>query len=213
MRLAGLRSLGEPGGQRLRLDACFHSLWGREVELSDSRKFCLKVTHSFCLLSLVKTSHLSRPNWNGDWEDYNSSPVIRKICQLYISRILWSWLSWLRRWPHGTFSTRGVLRRNSVCHCWMTLAIEHKLYGEKRCDMVLGLIIVCFSISRSFWNGKIGNWVTFTVPSTAWAGPHMWLQVSHWPREKVRAWQLFPPPGSLFGPAAEKDLGHGHCLD
>lgn len=97
----------------------------------------------------------------------NSSPVIRKTCQLYISRILWFWLSWLRRLPHGTFAARGVLRRNIICHCrmtqLMTLAIENKLYREKRCDVVLGLIIVCFSISRSFWNGKIGNWVTLTM--------------------------------------------------
>ena len=97
----------------------------------------------------------------------NSSPVIRKTCQLYISRILWFWLSWLRRLPHGTFAARGVLRRDIICHCrmtqLMTLAIENKLYREKRCDVVLGLIIVCFSISRSFWNGKIGNWVTLTM--------------------------------------------------
>lgn len=153
----------------------------------------------------------------------NSSPVIRKTCQLYISRILWFWLSWLRRLPHGTFAARGVLRRDIICHCrmtqLMTLAIENKLYREKRCDVVLGLIIVCFSISRSFWNGKIGNWVTLTMshllpgPPPLLPPPHMWLQVSLWLREKVRAWKLFPSLGSLFSPTAEKDLGHGHCLD
>ena len=140
-----------------------------------------------------------------------NSPSVRNLCQLCISRILWFWLNGPRRWPHGTFATRGILGRNSIQHCWIDTVIENKLYGKRRCDMVLRLIIVSFSISSSCWNGKTGNWVTFTAPSTAWAPPHMQLQVSHWPLEKVSLWRLFHPRASCFGPAAGKDLGHGHC--
>lgn len=69
----------------------------------------------------------------------------------------------------------------------MTLAIENKLCGVERCDVVLGLTVVCFPISRSFKNVKIGNWVMFTVSCLLPGAPVMQqLQVSHWLREEVR---------------------------
>lgn len=104
------------------------------------------------------------------------------------------WLSWVSRWPDGTFATRGVLGRNSVPHCrltqLMTSAIGNKLYGERRRDIVLGLIIVCFLISSlsEMWKLAIG-WHS-RVPPTAWA--FLSCGCCRW----VTGWERKSQPGS-----------------
>ena len=122
----------------------------------------------------------------------------------------------LTQWTKKVTSWDVCYQRDSGEKQYMSLlndtVIENKLYGKRRCDMVLRLIIVSFPTSSSCWNGKTGNWVTFTAPLRP-GRPHAQLQLSHWPPEEVSVWRLFHPPGSCFGPAAGKDLGHGHCLN
>lgn len=112
---------------------------------------------------------------------------------------------------------RGFEEKQHIRHYWltqlMTLANEMKRYGERRCDMVLGLIRVGVLLPWSFWNVKIGNGVTQCPPLLPGPSCHTAAAGESLAWRECQSQQLSLCPGSPFGPAAEKDLGHGHSLD
>lgn len=132
----------------------------------------------------------------------NSSPVIRKISVRFpFSEFCDSDSADWEGDPMGHLLLEGILGEivyvTAGWHSWWHCQL--KVNCMERGDMVLGLVIVCFPISRSFWNVKIGNWVMLTV-SHLLSGPACHVAAADESLAKRESWRLtaLPFPGLTF---------------